>query len=56
MNRKQSDGEDSVVETGTDRFVDATVETGVGLRLLWKLTWNQNIYARISQYAWELLA
>ena len=33
MSRKQSDGEGSVGETGTDRFVDATVETEVELRL-----------------------
>ena len=33
MSREQSDGEDGVVETGIDRFVDATVETEVELRL-----------------------
>ena len=33
MSQEHSDGEDSVVETGTDRFVDATVETEVELRL-----------------------
>ena len=33
MSREQSDSEDSVVETGTDQFIDATAETEVGLRL-----------------------
>ena len=33
MSREQSDGEDGVVETGIDRFVDATVETEVELCL-----------------------
>ena len=33
MSRQHSDGEDSVVETGTDQFVDATAETEVELRL-----------------------
>ena len=33
MNREQSDGEDRVVGTGVDRFVDATTETEVELRL-----------------------
>ena len=33
MSREQSDGEDSVGETGTDGFVDATAETEVELRL-----------------------
>ena len=33
MNREQSEGEGSGVETGTDRFVDATTETEVELRL-----------------------
>ena len=33
MSREQSDGEDSVVGTGVDRFVDATAETEVELRL-----------------------
>ena len=33
MSREQSDGEDSVVETGTDRLVYATAETEVELRL-----------------------
>ena len=33
MSREQSDGEHSVVEAGTDRFVDATAETEVELRL-----------------------
>ena len=32
MSREQSDGEDSVVETGVDRFVE-TAETEVELRL-----------------------
>ena len=27
MSREQSDGEDSVLETGTDRFIGATAET-----------------------------
>ena len=33
MSREQSDDEDSVVGIGTDRFVDATVEKEVELRL-----------------------
>ena len=33
MNREHSDGEDIVVETGTDQFVEATAETEVELRL-----------------------
>ena len=33
MSREQSDGEDNVVETGTDWFVDATAETEVELCL-----------------------
>ena len=33
MSREQSGGEGSGVETGTDRFVDATAETEVELRL-----------------------
>ena len=33
MSREQSDGEDSAGETRTDRFVDATVEMEVELRL-----------------------
>ena len=33
MSREQSDGEDSVVGTGVNRFVDATAETEVELRL-----------------------
>ena len=33
MSREQSDVEDGVVETGTDRFVDATAETEVELSL-----------------------
>ena len=33
MSRQQSDGEGSGVETGTDRFVDATTETEVKLCL-----------------------
>ena len=33
MRREQSDGEGSVGETGTDRFVDATAETEVEIRL-----------------------
>ena len=33
MSREQSDGEDSVGENGTDRFVDATAEMEVELRL-----------------------
>ena len=33
MSWEQSDGEGSVGETGTDRFVDATVDTEVELRL-----------------------
>ena len=33
MSREQSDGEHSVVATGTDRFVDATAETEVEMCL-----------------------
>ena len=33
MSREQSNGEGSVGETGTDRFVDVTAETEVELRL-----------------------
>ena len=33
MSRAQSDGEDDMVETGTDRFVDTTAETEVELHL-----------------------
>ena len=33
MSQEQSDGEGSWMETGTDRFVDASLETGVELRL-----------------------
>ena len=33
MRWEQSDSEDSVVETGSDRFVDATAETEVELHL-----------------------
>ena len=33
MSREHSDGEDSVMETGTDQFVDATTDTEVELCL-----------------------
>ena len=33
MSREQLDGEDSVVETGTNRYIDATAETEVELLL-----------------------
>ena len=37
MNQEKSDSEDSVGETGTGGFVDATTETEVELRLPWEV-------------------
>ena len=48
----QSDGEGSGVETGTDRFVNATTETEVELHL--PLEVDQTGFARTSRFTWEL--
>ena len=57
MSWEQSDGEDSVEETGTDRFVDATSKTEVELCLPLEVDMEPDrIYASISRSTLELSA